>query len=120
MARTYLFSCEKCGYEAKVAGGSVEGTDARGQTIHCVDCHELYDAVLFARMPVADFDRVPWLEEVAGRLQWIDRTGWEWRAFEQACPRSREHVTKEWKHPGRCPICATYLEPSALPFRVWD
>ena len=121
MGRTYLFSCEKCGYHARVSGNFVQGLDVAAQTIHCVECHELYDAVTAVRGPAGEpWIRPPFIEDVVNRLHSNDRADWEWRQFEQACPRFPEHEIHEWKHPGTCPRCGSFLEPSGMPFRVWD
>jgi len=48
MGRTYLFECPKCGYRAKVSGGSDCGTRFGVQTVMCLDCKELHDAVRFS------------------------------------------------------------------------
>ena len=52
MGRSYWFECPRCGYRAKVSGGADRGFSFFIQTIACLDCKELYDAVTRARMPV--------------------------------------------------------------------
>ena len=122
MARVYLFDCEKCGYRAQVVGGAAEGLDLSVQTIHCADCHSLHDAVLALRVPAAasSYERAPQAEDVMNQLQSIDRGAMRWERFELACPASAEHKVQKWHHPGKCPLCGFFLEPSALPFREWS
>jgi len=51
MGRTYLFECAKCGYRAKVAGGADRGFHLAVQTIQCLECRELHDAVTELKVP---------------------------------------------------------------------
>src|SRR2546428_13016771 len=51
MGRSYWFECSKCGYRAKVSGGSDRGLHFFIQTIACRDCKQLYDAVTRLRVP---------------------------------------------------------------------
>jgi hypothetical protein len=122
MARIYLFDCGKCGYRARVAGDRAEGLDLGTRTIHCAECHALHDAVTQLRVPLsaAPCLRAPLAEDVMNPLQTIDRSALRWEHFELACPVSPDHKVKEWRHPGKCPLCGYFLEPSALPFREWN
>ncbi len=122
MARIYLFDCGKCGYRARVAGGLAEGLDVSTRTIHCVECHALHDAVIAVRVPFSAGAnlRAPQVDDVINQLQSIDRSAMRWEYFELACPVSPDHKVKEWRHPGKCPLCGVFLEPSALPFREWN
>jgi hypothetical protein len=52
MGRSYWFECPRCGYRAKVSGGADRGFNFLVQTIACLDCKQLHDAVIRARMPV--------------------------------------------------------------------
>ena len=122
MARIYLFECEKCGYQARVAGGSLEAVGLTAQTIHCLECHSLKDAVTSLKVPVdaPPYPGPPDFDEVANPLQSHDRGELQWQHFEPACPVSADHEVQEWRHPGKCPSCGVFLEPSGLPFREWD
>jgi hypothetical protein len=130
MGKTYQFECEKCGYRAAVAGGLTEGLDLKVITLVCGDCRALCDCVVAVRTTAiqrlgTDFNRVP--QEVAPSLQaaltrlpqW-SRAPSSWQRFEPVCPTNKTHRVKPWTSPGRCPRCKTYLEPGALPYRVWD
>jgi hypothetical protein len=122
MARIYLFDCEKCGYQARVAGGFVEAIGLTAQTIHCLECHALSDAVTALKVPlhVPPHSTPPHFEEVVNPLQSHDRGELCWQHFEPACAVSPDHEVREWRHPGKCPLCGSFLEPSGLPFREWD
>lgn len=122
MARIYLYDCEKCGYQARVAGGLAEGLDLTAQTIQCVECHSLHDAVIAVRVPLSASPCLvaPHVEDVMNQLQSIDRGAMRWQYFEPACPVSTDHNVKVWRHPGKCPLCGFFLEPSGLPFREWN
>ena len=43
--------CTRCGYRATVAGGAAQGPHLAVQTIHCLDCRELHDAVTELKVP---------------------------------------------------------------------
>src|SRR6267154_1564052 len=51
MGRSYWFECSKCGYRAKVSGGPDRGLHFFVQTISCLDCKQLFDAVTRLRVP---------------------------------------------------------------------
>lgn len=51
MGRTYLFECAKCGYRTQVAGGAERGYHVAVQTIQCLECRELRDAVTELKVP---------------------------------------------------------------------
>jgi hypothetical protein len=123
MARIYLFDCGKCGYRARVVGGLAEGLDLSAQTIHCVECHSLHDAVIALRTPLSaePSQHAPPIDDVMNQLQSVDRGAMRWEFFELACPVSPDdHKVQEWKQPGKCPLCGFFLEPSGLPFREWE
>jgi hypothetical protein len=60
MGRTYLFECAKCGYRAAVAGGAAQGPHLAVQTIHCLDCRELHDAVTELKVPATAASLARW------------------------------------------------------------
>lgn len=142
MGRTYLFECSKCGYRATVSGGADRGFHVAIQTVLCLECKQLHDAVTELRIP-----RLPPLRQPAARkyLKPLVEAGlfkrpkhpptfaaalnrlplptarhFEWLYFAPACPVSAQHRIREWNHPDRCPKCAVLLDQNALPFRVWD
>ena len=43
-----------------------------------------------------------------------------WVQLQVQCPVARHHHLQSWRDPGRCPKCATYLDKSLVPFRIWD
>ena len=49
MGAKYLFSCNKCGYEASVSGGIDYGFVAVVQTMICHDCHKFVDVLIGSR-----------------------------------------------------------------------
>jgi hypothetical protein len=137
MGRTYLFECPKCGYRARVAGGASEGAHFAVQTILCHDCKELHDVVTalkVAEPTPAALPREPqWLRSATraalappsfsaafNRLPPRSARPLHWLRFPPGCPVSPQHRIREWKTPDLCPRCGTFLEPSGLPYRVWD
>lgn len=50
MGRTYLFSCSKCNFTARVAGGVDNGRNCFVRTIQCHDCRQLYDVATHVRL----------------------------------------------------------------------
>src|SRR5687768_13793515 len=50
MGRSYLFSCSKCNFTARVAGSGDSGRDCLIRTIHCRDCRQLYDVATHVRL----------------------------------------------------------------------
>ncbi len=122
MGRTYLFECSKCGYHARVAGGTDEGIHCAVQTIVCSDCKALYDAVIRFKLSPRQQNSPPFnppkFAMVLNRLP--PRGGRQWLKFKPACPVSPLHRIRPWKQPDKCPKCGTFLEPGALPFRLWD
>lgn len=139
MGRTYQFECAKCGYRVAVAGGSEHGPHLAVQTIHCLDCRELRDAVTALKLPdtsVANltewklkptpFDTGPndaspptftaaLNQVVVGRGEHFS-----WVRYKLACPVSARHRIRPWKQPGKCPKCGVFLDGSGTPFKVWD
>jgi hypothetical protein len=139
MGRTYLFECSKCGYRAKVAGGAVRGVHFAVQTIQCLDCKQLYDAVTELKVPIptnAALDRwklktnrldsvkaparPPTFQAALNRLPPGGAKRFRWLRFKAACPASPRHRIREWHQPGKCPKCGIFLDANAIPFRVWD
>lgn len=139
MGRAYLFECSRCGYRAKVAGGASRGVQFAVQTIHCTECKELHDAVtaLKIAMPsVASLNRwrlkagrldatktpkrPPTFQEALNRLFPAGARRFRWVRFPLGCPVSERHRVREWYQPGKCPKCGGFLEPGAIPYRIWD
>jgi hypothetical protein len=122
MARIYLYECGKCGYQARVAGGFVDAMETTAQTVHCLECHSLLDAVTALKVPVSapPYASPPHFEDIVNPLQSNERGDLRWQYFQLACPVSTDHKVREWNHPGKCPLCGSFLEPSGLPFREWN
>jgi hypothetical protein len=122
MGRTYSFECPRCEYRVQVAGGVAEGIHFAVQTIACADCKALYDAVIRCKATPRQQDNppptAPKFTTVLNRLPL--RGPRQWLKFKPACPVSPRHYIRPWKQPGKCPKCGTYLEPGALPFRLWE
>ncbi len=122
MGRAYSFECPKCGYRVHVAGGADEGIHFSVQTITCADCKALYDAVTRVRVSPRQKGNppstAPKFAAVLNRLPL--RGSRHWLKFKPACPVSPLHRIRPWKQPDKCPKCGTFLEPGALPFRIWD
>ena len=122
MGRTYLFECSKCGYHARVAGGAAEGEHFAVQTIACADCRALHDAV--TRFKAASRPResalktAPKFAAMLNRLP--PRGARQWLKFKPGCPVIAWHRIRPWKQPDKCPKCGNFLEPNAIPFRIWD
>jgi len=126
MGKTYLFECGLCHYQVKVSGGTAAGVDCDIQTVVCRDCRELFDVFTRVRRqssPVGKF-RALHPEIPPAALKGSPARGKPWEESELACPMERDrhhkHRVEEWKDPGRCPRCGSYLEKNGLPFRVWD
>jgi hypothetical protein len=122
MGRTYSFECPKCEYRVHVAGGTDEGAHFAVQTIACADCRALYDVVTrFKASPRQRENPPPTAPKVVAVLARLPLPGpRHWLKFKPACPVSPRHFFRLWKQPGKCPKCGTFLEPGALPYRVWD
>ena len=137
MGRSYWFECPKCGYRAKVSGRADRGLGCFVQTILCRDCNALHDAVTRLRVPEepigtghltgrVQFDPrrrptvPPAFRAVLNRLPQMGIKRFKWLTFELRCPISAFHRVRSWNEPDRCPKCGTYLEKSALPYRLWD
>ena len=141
MGRSYWFECAKCGYRAKVSGRADRGLDFFIQTVVCQNCRELYDAVVRLRVPDEaqrglknrwgltrlralarqSFPiKPPSFQSALNRLQYTGVTRFRWVPFKPQCPVSPHHRVQMWNEPNKCPRCGTYLEKSAVPYRVWD
>ncbi len=139
MGRTYLFECARCGYRAEVAGGAERGFHLAVQTIQCLACRELLDAVTELKVPAtsaANFARwklgpsqldavtapatPPTFPAALNRLVLAGERRFCWVRFKAACPVSPFHRVREWQQPGRCPRCGIFLEGTAVPFKLWD
>jgi hypothetical protein len=122
MGRTYAFECPKCEYRVHVAGGAAEGAHFAVQTIACADCRALYDAITRVRATPRQKENpprmAPGMPIVLNRLPLHGPR--YWLKFKPACPVSLQHRIRLWKQPDRCPKCGTFLEPGALPYRIWD
>jgi len=139
MGRTYQFECTKCGYRTQVAGGSESGLHVAVQTIHCLDCRELYDAVTELKVPAtptarlsrwklkpSPFDLGPSDEKPPTFAAALNRMvvgrgkSFRWEKYKLVCPASARHCVRAWKQPGKCPKCGVFLDGSGTPFEVWD
>ena len=135
MGRSYLFECPKCAYRAKVSGGADRGLHFAVQTVLCVECKELFDAVTGLKLPAPKpaplnagarirapkaLSPPPAFSTVANCLPPAGVRRLVWVSFAPACPVSARHRVREWNQPGKCPRCGIFLEPSAIPFRLWD
>ncbi len=142
MGRSYWFECLKCGYRAKVSGRADRGLDFTVQTILCLDCHELYDAVTRMRIAAASppkpqsgpasplkrrpgnavaFRREPpTFEAIVSRLPQAGVLRSTWQHYKLQCPVSATHRVRPWSDAHKCPKCGLHLEKNALPYRIWD
>jgi hypothetical protein len=120
-----------------VAGGADRGFHCFVQTILCRDCKALFDTPTRVRVPVetpspaalrrtnfmrrrkpetAPSDAVVW----QNRLRFFAGKKTKWIALKPRCPNSAAHRIELWAEPGRCPRCATRLERTVTPYRIWD
>ena len=139
MGRTYLFECAKCSYRAAVAGGSDQGPHLVVQTIHCLDCRELHDAVTELKVPAiapekpsrwklkptpfnpgSSDEKPPTFAAALNQLVVGSGKQFRWIKYKLACPVSARHRIRVWKQPGKCPKCGVFLDGSGTPFKVWD
>ena len=102
MGTSYQFICSKCDYEAVVSGGDDVGMACRTTTISCLDCGELFDAVISDQ---------PW-EKAAGPSDEelvcpgpeSDETG-DSVDDEVRDSSNPDHQVRRWTFPGSCPKC---------------
>jgi len=138
MGRTFLFECSRCHYRAAVAGGADRGFNCYVQTIVCRDCSLLYDATTRLRVAESKTQRLPQLrwrplalefesvDQALPRFAWYNRLLFaatqksKWVTLKLRCPVSKTHRIAPWQEPGKCPRCNTYLEKTAMPYRIWD
>jgi len=122
MGRTYSFECCKCGYQVRVAGGAGAGEHFAVQTIACADCRALHDAVVHFKPSLRQEENPPpAAPPFAAMLNRLPPRGARpWWKFKPACPISPRHRVRSWKQPDKCPKCGNFMEPGALPFRIWD
>ncbi|HOX56912.1 MAG TPA: hypothetical protein P5205_11995 [Candidatus Paceibacterota bacterium] len=140
MGRSYWFECFKCGYRARVSGRADRGVSLSVQTILCRECRELYDAVTRLKVPAetagwGNFGRLskarlpgvrptlrtpPTFQAALNRLLPAEAKHYQWLNFKPQCPVSAVHRVRGWNDPDKCPKCGSFLEKSALPYRVWD
>lgn len=141
MGRTYLFECAKCGYRAKVAGGAERGLQVAVQTVLCLECRELHDAVVELKVPhlsAANLARwklkgnpntldavtapaaPPTFPAALNRLVIGSGKRFCWVRYQAVCPMSPWHRVREWRQPDKCPRCGVFLDGNAIPFKVWD
>lgn len=142
MGRSYWFECVRCGYRAKVSGGSDRGLNLFVQTAVCRDCKELFDAVTKVRLPVEAHGplsdhgnglkplkplarlhppkRPPTFQTALNRLTYVGLSRLRWAQFPLQCPASPIHRVKAWTEPDKCPRCGLHMEKNPLPFRIWE
>ena len=138
MGRSYWFECSRCGYRAKVSGQADRGVDFSVQTIVCLDCKTLYDAVTRARLSAQsagtlglknggtprlrapEHRQPPAFQAMLGRLPASGLDQFKWVQFKPRCPVAAHHKVEIWNNPSKCPRCGLHLERNALPFRVWE
>ncbi len=139
MGRTYLFECAKCGYRATVAGGVAQGPHLVVQTIHCLDCRELHDAVTELKVPASapekparwklkptlldagpGDEKPPAFAVALNQLVVGSGKQFRWIKYKPACPVAARHRIRVWKQPGKCPKCGVFLDGGGTPFKVWD
>lgn len=138
MGRTYLFECTKCAYRVTVAGGCESGRQIAVQTIHCLDCRELLDAVTAVKVPATGSNLKHWKlkptaftsdpseekpPKFADALNFLalgNTNRCRWMTYKPACPVSSRHRIRIWQQPGKCPKCGVFLECCGTPFKAWD
>ena len=142
MGRSYWFECVRCGYRAKVSGGSDRGLNVFVQTLVCRECKELFDAVTKLRLPdeargalrndgpglhrlkplgrLRAPNRPPSFQAALNRLTYVGVSQFRWVQFSLQCPVSSIHRVRSWNAPDKCPRCGLYMEKNALPYRIWD
>ena len=108
MGRSYWFECVRCGYRAKVSGGSDRGLNVFVQTVVCRECKELFDAVTKLRLPdqarAAVYRRIWQIlsgeEEDAkyARLSPADR-----RAIVEILRETKKGLPEYWQKPAGAP-----------------
>lgn len=140
MGRSYWFECSKCGYRAQVSGGPDRGLHFYSQTLACINCKRLFDAVTKVRVVEVeglglrgslsnwrhqtrlspDPTKPPSFQAVLNRLPLKDVKQFRWLNYRLQCPVSTSHKVEAWNAPNKCPCCGTYLERNVLPYRIWE
>ena len=137
MGRTFLFECSRCHYRAAVVGGADRGFNCFVQTIVCKECASLHDVVTRLRVeesqkprssqlrwqPLAleteSADQAQLRYAYYNRLLFVAAQKSRWVTLKLRCTVSKTHRIAPWQEPGKCPRCNTYLEKTALPYRIW-
>ena len=96
MGTSYQFKCPQCDFEAEVSGEGYAGMMCTTITIHCLDCHDLYDVV----------------DSVMGDNSLF-------KPKKVRCPEKAKHRWEAWTHPGPCPSCGTTLVKGESTM-IWD
>jgi hypothetical protein len=105
----------------------------------CRDCRKLYDAVKRLRVAAEPQrgmklglkhsglakrhdgpPRPPTFEAALNRLAIEGLQKSRWIKFDLRCPVSAWHKIEEWRDPGLCPRCGTFLDKDAVPYRIWE
>jgi hypothetical protein len=141
VGRTYLFECPRCCYQAKASGCKERGFLFSVQTIVCLECRSLYDAVIRLKIPetspatgkfgsgLPKFGlanqsppppKTPTFPSVLNRLAFRGVQRFRWVEFKPKCPVSSLHRVEIWTDPDKCPKCGSILEKHPLPYRIWD
>lgn len=115
MGKCFTFKCPKCQYSAMVSGGEDCGEVIWTQTILCLDCLEVMDAVAAVRRGSggeAEYaaDLIGEVDEEASAVLVRIR-----------CNKDRNHRWRAWNEPDTCPKCGTLMvrNPSG-PVTLWD
>jgi hypothetical protein len=140
MGRSYWFECARCGYRAKVSGRADRGLHFFVQTVACLDCKQLYDAVTRLRIPAelraqklcfspdrSQLARAnksqatpPTFQAALNRLPFKGVPKYQWLRFKTQCPVSSGHRVQDWNEPDKCPRCGLFMEKNVLPYRIWE
>ena len=139
-----MFECSKCGLHATVSGRTEQGLTFAVETIVCVECKKLYDAVTQLRVAnesglwIKNAGRglnepqlktllrrplpqtPPTLMAALNRLPIPSLRDTRWVRYRPRCPVSPLHRVEPWSSPGKCPRCGAVLDQNAIPFRVWE
>ena len=140
MGRSYWFECSRCGYRAQVSGGPDRGLHFYSQTVACMNCKRLFDAVTRVRVADAqgfglrgalsswrhhamlsqDPGAPPSFQAMLSRLPPKGENRFLWLNYGLQCPVSSIHKVEAWNAPNKCPCCGAYLERNVLPYRIWE
>ena len=125
VGKTYLYECPMCQYRAKISGGADGGLHCEIQTVSCRECRDLMDVYTKVRRRAGEKELVKFPgffrpEIPPAFLRDGKPARLVWKKFALACPVNAKHFVTPWNNPGRCPRCGVFMEPSGLPFRIWD